>query len=178
MDRGSYSLLSSLSLCIYTLHIYIHVYPPTPVEARGSAQGSTVLWGPDVEDNFFFSIGIQRGRLAPKVRGINSCLGPELDGEKLRRGQCSGPGSARNRCLFGARTRWGKAVARSVLGARVGKNRREKWKKTSFVRDSEARIGEKNARNRGSFGARTRWGKAVARSVLGSEESRLVWGQN
>ena len=63
-----------------------------------------------MDENFFCPIGIQRGRLAPKVRGIEACLGPELDGEKLWRGQCSGP----------TRTRWGKAVARSVLGARSG----------------------------------------------------------
>ena len=138
------------------------LYPPTPVEARGSAQGSTVLWGPDVEDNFFCSIGIQRGRLAPKVRGIEAGLGPDLDGEKLWRGQCSGPGSARK--MRGIEARLGPELdgAKSWRGqcsgpgaARRmeirGQDRRENGRKLLlFSRDSEGAFGTESPRNRGS----------------------------
>ena len=109
-------------------------------------------------------LGIQRPGSARKMRGIEARLGPELDGAKPWRGQCSGP---RNRGSCGARTRWGKAVARSVLGgieARLGPEL-----------DGENSCGEVSVRGQDrrekceeSFGARTRWGKAVARSVLGA----------
>ena len=56
------------------------------------------------------SLWIQRQRLAPKVRGRGS---------------------------FGARTRWGKAVARSVFGARIGeKNGRELLSEAAFGTES------------------------------------------
>ena len=42
-----------------------------------------------MERNFFF-LGIQRQRLAPKVRPWEACFGSELDWEKLWRDQVFG----------------------------------------------------------------------------------------
>ena len=82
-----------------------------------------------------FLIGIQRGRLAAKVRSGEARFGPELAGEKLWRGQ-----------VFGAR-----------MGAR-------KERTVFFNRDSEGAFGSESAIRGGSFWTRIRWGKGVAGS--------------
>ena len=46
-----------------------------------------------------FLIGIQRGRLAAKVRSGEPRFGPELDGEKLWRGQVFG-GTRKERKVY------------------------------------------------------------------------------
>ena len=86
-------------------------------------------------------MGIQRGRLAAKVRSGEARFGPELDGEKLWRGQ-----------VFGAR-----------MGAR-------KERKVFFNRDSEGAFGSESAIRGGSFWTRIRWGKAVAGSGVRSHQ--------
>ena len=115
-----------------------------------------------------FLIGIQRGHLAAKVRSGEARFGPELDGEKLWRGQVFGRTPERKeKCFFNrdsegvfgsesairggsfwTRIRWGKAVAES------GVRRHQKGKKSVFL------IGIQ----RGRLATRIRWRKAVAGS--------------
>ena len=95
-----------------------------------------------------FLIGIQRGRLAAKVRSGEARFRPELDGEKLWRGQVFGArvGARKERKVFfnrdsegafgirggsfWARIRWGKAVAGSGVRRQEG---RQKGKKRLFL---------------------------------------------
>ena len=55
---------------------------------------------------------------------------------------------------FGARTRWGKAVAGPGVGDQAGRDKWKKMEENFFSRDSDAAFAPK------------------------SEDSRLVWGQN
>ena len=84
-------------------------------------------------NKLLFFLGIQRQRLAAKVRPGEARFGPELDWEKPWRHQ-----------VFGARMR--------------EKNGR---KLSLFSKDPETAFGTESATRRGSFWTRIRWGEAV-----------------
>ena len=101
------------------------------------------------ERKWFILIGIQRGRLAAKVRPGEARFGPELDWEKLWRDQ--------------------------VVGVKMSETNGNKL--LFFSRDSEAAFGSESATRGGSFWTRIRWGKAVVwrqvfRARMGARKER------
>ena len=104
-------------------------------KSRGGVRCSEPGFAQEMKGKFLFFLGIQRERLAAKVRSGEARFGPELDGEKPWRGQ--------------------------VFGARIcARNER----KVVFSRDSEGAFGSESAIRGGLFWTRIRWGKAVAGS--------------
>ena len=93
-------------------------------------------------------LGIQRRRLAPKVRPWEARFGPELDWEKLWRDQ--------------------------VFGAKMTETN---GNKLLFSRDSEAAFGTQSATMGGSFWIRIRLGKAVAGPGVRGQDDRDKWKQ-
>ena len=100
-----------------------------------------------MERNFFF-LGIQRQRLAPKVRPWEACFGSELDWEKLWRDQ--------------------------VFGAKMTETN---GNKLVFSRDSEAAFGTQSATMGGSlgrFGAKMTETNGNKLFFLGIQRQRLA----
>ena len=133
------------------------------------------------ERKWFILIGIQRGRLAAKVRPGEARFGSDFDWENLWRDQVVGvkmsetngnkrlfflgiqrprlaakvrPGEA----CFGAELDWEKLWRDQVVGIKMSETN---GNKLLFFRDSEAAFGSESATRGGSFWTRIRWGKAV-----------------
>ena len=119
----------------------------------GKAVAGPGVRGQDDRDKWkqtclFLGLGIQRRRLAPKVRPWEARFGPELDWEKLWRDQ--------------------------VFGAKMTETNGHKL---LFSRDSEAALGSQSATMGGSFWTRIRLGKAVAGPGVRGQDDRDKWTQ-
>ena len=117
----------------------------------GKAVAGPGVRGQDDRDKWkqtSFFLGIQRRRLAPKVRPREARFGPELDWEKLWRDQ--------------------------VFGAKMTETN---GNKLLFSRDSEAAFGTQSATMGGSFWTRIRLGKAVAGPGVRGQDDRDKWKQ-
>ena len=106
-----------------------------------------------------FFLGIQRQRLAPKVRTWEARFGPELDWEKLWRDQVFGAKMTDPKCDHG----------RLVLDVR-GQDDRDKWKQTSlFLGIQRRRLAPKVRPWEARFGSELDWEKLWRDQVFGAK---------
>ena len=132
-----------------------------------------------METNFFF-LGIQRQRLAPKVRPWEAGFGPELDWEKLWRDQVFGAKMTEtngNKLVFSRDSEVGGSfwirlrLEKAVAGPGVrGQDDRDKWKQTSFFLGIQRRrLAPKVRPWEARFGSELDWEKLWRDQVFGAK---------